>query len=275
MSKWIYQPDALDETGAPYNGITNETLLKWIDTYLNPEEWFIEINGGEPGLYPEIEELLIELSKRKYKGLIRTNGSQPLPYSDRIKRLTAWHKGKEFPKYWDHILILQNPDDDWQSKVEYCEENNFSYTVLPYRQYSNPNRPKEELKREVCSKLFTDMTTMFASGRMTDCFSGGVDLENGPTLQKMNPPIVVQPCLTCVNIAGLEKFMLEVPEFKEAYGITDDMTHNMVVYYPMLNAKSQWVDENGNVVGVLGDDPSKFKKERAYLTNSGKKRIGK
>jgi hypothetical protein len=263
MSKWIYPVDELDETGAPFNGITNDLLFEWLKKYLDPKEWFIEITGGEPGLYPEIGTLITGLVRAGYKGLVRTNGSQPIPGLPSFQRLSAWHKGHDFPEFYDHILILENETDDWESKVAHCEENNIPYTVLPYRHYSDPNRPKEETSRREFGKLFTDMTTMFASGRMTGCFSGSVDLENGGTLQKMSEPEIVQPCMGCVNIAGLEKFVLG--KFKDVYGITDDMLHGQPVYYPMLNAKSEWVSKEGNVVGVLGDDISAMPQERVFL----------
>ncbi len=53
-------------------------ILKWMDKYLNPYEWFLEISGGEPGLYKGINELISTLNSMGYYGIIRTNGTLPI-----------------------------------------------------------------------------------------------------------------------------------------------------------------------------------------------------
>lgn len=57
---------------------TNSMILKWMDKYLNPYEWFLEISGGEPGLYKGINELISTLNSMGYYGIIRTNGTLPI-----------------------------------------------------------------------------------------------------------------------------------------------------------------------------------------------------
>ena len=69
MKKWTYP--VKDEL----NKLNNNILIPWVKKWTNPDDWMIEISGGEPGMYPEIEELVTELSDLGYHGLIKTNGT--------------------------------------------------------------------------------------------------------------------------------------------------------------------------------------------------------
>lgn len=255
MSRWLYEPD---EPGK--NAITNELLLRWLDEYLDPAEWFIDITGGEPGLYPEITELIPELTNRGYKGLIRTNGSQVIPGLPSFPRVATWHKDKEFPQYYDFINILQNVDDDWQAKEQHCKDNNIPYVLQPYRYYSKPveERTCEQRYAAEYNKLFEKMTTMFASGVISDCFTGK---DMGFRLDNMDEPVfysIQGGCQFCPSVAGVELLLYSIPGFKGFCGITSeserDNSFEAHIVYPLLNANSEWVDRQGNVVGKLGED---------------------
>jgi hypothetical protein len=267
MEQWLYELDALFEDGSRKNAITNEKLLAWLDKYLDPKEWFIEITGGEPGLYPEIKALIIALGKKGYKGLIRTNGSKPLPYSSSFKRITAWHKqAVEIPKYYDFILILENPDDDWQAKRTYCEENNIPHAVFPYKFFSIGDGSQTRTSLPKVNSLFREMTTMFSSGAIGGCFTSAADSINGAALHKMSEPIVREVCGMCGNIEGVEYFINNVPGFRELLGLTeaDVLPHKSFMVYPALNIRNEWVDKDGKVVGVLGDDISAIPQEKVF-----------
>ena len=258
MKKWTYDPDAKDEKGMRRNGITNKQLLRWLDEYLNPEEWFINITGGEPGLYPEIKGLIKHLTDRGYKGLIRTNGSQPLPKSPNFPRIATWHKDREFPKYYDFINILENPDDGWRSKEQFCKDNGIPYVTQPYRYYSKPVEERQNEKRlaKTPNRLFKKMAGMYASGVIAKCFKYGAGL----SLTDMDaPPIfdLEKGCRFCPSLAGVELLLYAVPGFADYCGARDverDSSFESLITYPLLNGKSEWVDREGNVLGVLGDD---------------------
>jgi hypothetical protein len=118
---------------APYpfdgnNCINNASLLKWLDKYIDPKEFVIEITGGEPSLYKEIDQLLVALKERSYFGVIKTNGTMPLIKTDNIQRIVSWHEWHiTCPENYDQVLIIRNPNDDWRKKVEYCEKNSIPY----------------------------------------------------------------------------------------------------------------------------------------------------
>jgi len=268
MKKWTYEPDAVDEKRTRRNGIANRQLLKWLGKYLDPEEWFIDITGGEPGLYPEIDGLIRRLSDKGYKGLIRTNGSQPLPKSPNFPRIATWHKDREFPKYYDFINILENPDDDWRSKEQFCKDNNIPYATQPYRRYSKPATERTDEKRlaKTPNKLFKKMATMYASGAVSSCFKKG---DMGLSLMNMDaPPIfdLEKGCRFCPSLAGVELLLYGVPGFADfcnAKDVERDSSFKSLITYPLLNEKSEWVDREGNVLGVLGDDLDEIKRGMA------------
>jgi hypothetical protein len=257
MKKWLYKPDAVDDKGVKRNGINNELLFEWLDKYLDPKEWFIEITGGEPGLYPEIKTLITGLIRRNYKGIIRTNGSQNMPMLPSFKLVSAWHKGKDLPKYYNFIVILENPDDDWKKKEEYCKDNNIPYAVFPYKFFSTDCSQTTEYPPSV-NRIFSKMTTMFSSGAITGCFGGGAVMEH--SLQKMSEPIIYDllKCPTCGNVTAAEYFINSIPGFKNKMKIVPDKElarlSEPLTRYPILNVKNEWINRDGEVVGKLGDD---------------------
>jgi len=262
MEKYMHEPGAKDEDGVPKDRITNELLLKWIDKYLDPKEWFIDITGGEPGLYPEIESLIPALSERGYRGIIRTNGSLPIPESPNFKRIAAWHKQTEgLPKYYDFILILENPEDDWKGKEKYCKDNGIPCAVFPYKFFSTDCSQTTTYPPGIL-RLFRQVTTVFAGGAIGGCPTSSEHL--GPSLLNMDPPIVADLCAVCGNIGAVEYFIIH--HYMDDFNITDAdiQPFSSFIVYPMLNEKREWVDRNGNVVGVLGDDISHIPKVTVF-----------
>lgn len=268
MAKWLYEPDEKDDNGVFRNAINNEMLLKWLDKYLEPNEWFIEITGGEPGLYPKISQLLSSLSDRGYKGVIRTNGSKFIPGVRGFKRVAAWHKDKPFPENYDYILILENPNEDWKKKEQHCINNNIPHVVFPYKNFGSDYESSTTYPPKP-NKYFNQMTTVFSSGAITGCFSGAADLVDGPSIQKMSEPVIADFCRTCGNIEAVEYFMDNIPNFldqiKESFSLTE--RQDSVIYYPMLTADNNWVDETGFVWGVLGDNFSEIREKYNTLKN--------
>jgi organic radical activating enzyme len=278
MEKWLYKPDELMEDGRRCNGITNELLLKWLDTYLEPKEWFIEITGGEPSLYPYIDELLAALNERGYKGVIRTNGTNRLPSYSSFKRVVAWHSPiddpsspiKQTPIRYDYVLILENPDDDWQAKEKYCKKNDIPYVVFPYKHFSTDQSQTTHYQPRPNS-IFKLITTMFASGAIgTGCFTSE---DSGKSLQNMDEPIISPLCEMCGNVEALEYFIFNAPGFKEAFEVDEKElvpAGTGYITYPILNSKSEWVNKDGEVVALLGEDINGIPKEYVALGNTQK-----
>lgn len=269
MEKYLYEPDELMPDGRRRNGITNELLLKWLAMYLDPKEWFIEITGGEPSLYPEISELLAELNNRGYKGIIRTNGSKRLPGYSNFKRVVAWHDPldsenstvKQKPTRYDYVLILENPDDDWQEKEKYCKKNDIPYVVFPYKRFHTDQSQTSHYQPRPNS-IFKLITTMFASG---DIGAGCMRSEaSGKNLKNMDEPIISTLCELCGNVEALEYFIFNAPGFKEAFEVEEKElvpAGENYITYPILNEKLEWIDKDHNVVALLGEDISNIEKQ--------------
>lgn len=200
IKKWLVPTDRKD-----INKLNNNALFAWIDKYINTDEWFIELTGGEPGLYLEINELINGLNARGYKGMIKTNGSLPIPKTTNFKILSAWHKEQDFPLYYDEVIIIKNPNDNWQDKVKYCEKNKIKfYTTLFDKQFDGI-KPEQVL----CSYNKTINTCHINSrGCITKCSRYSVIPEN--TIFNMVPPQllnVVIKCPKCKNLNDVEMFL--------------------------------------------------------------------
>jgi len=266
MEKWTYEPDELDGNGRRRNAVTNEKLLKWLDKYIDPKEWFLQITGGEPSEYPEINELIPALEERGYVGLIRTNGSSPLPESESFKRVMAWHKQFEGePKYYDFVLILENPEDDWRGKEAYCREKGIPYAVFPYKFFST-GCSQTTVYPPKTNRFFQQAATVFASGCIGGCPTSVEDYEKA-NIFDMDAPEIADLCGMCGNVEALEYFICNAPGFMGAFGIKpeDILPDRFCITYPLLNEKSEWVDRGGNVVGVLGDDIDGVPRETVYV----------
>ncbi|MDR2964214.1 MAG: hypothetical protein LBU88_00365 [Treponema sp.] len=274
MAKWTFEPDEKFEDGHPKNAITNDRLIKWLDKYLPPDEWFPNISGGEPGLYPGIITLIPLLAARGYKGMVRTNGSLPIPESQNFKRVAAWHKDQRMPEYYDAILILENPEDNWAGKEKICKERNIPYAVFPYKFFATDH------SQTTCyppkpNRLFTHMCTMYSSGSLSTngCMAGTGD-HTKLSLHKMSEPPVfdLDLCRMCGNVGATEYFIFHMPGWADTYGIKDsmikDFSYESMVFnprtmYPLLTKDNKWVGENGEVLGVLGDDIDEINREYA------------
>jgi hypothetical protein len=189
--------------------ITNETLLGWLDAYMEPDKWIIEITGGEPGLYPEINKLVEELNNRGYAGMVKTNGSLPIHKTENIKLISAWHKGRAFPLYYDEIVILKNPEDDWKAKEQYCKENGISYhTVLFDTANMRNGKRVDMLLCEHHKIIYT--CHINSSGQITKCAKDPVN--PAYTIFNMTPPQtmnVLYSCPKCKGMYDVEMFLGE------------------------------------------------------------------
>ena len=165
MRKWLRPLEDAQKKGM--NLLTNAALLKWLSAFIRPNDWIIELTGGEPGLYPEIQTLIPALTDRGYHGLIKTNGSLPIPKSKAFQRIAAWHEGVEkIPPYHDQILIINNPHDDQQIKTTYCKQHNVPYQVVLF------DRKFEGIQTDYAQydeHGITTLTHINSSGDIAEC----------------------------------------------------------------------------------------------------------
>jgi len=212
VKKWLrplsgeQTQDDIDNNRPKVNQITNAALLSWLGAYLDPREWYIELTGGEPGLYPEIALLIAGLSGRGYNGMVKTNGSLPVPPDPRFTRVTAWHEGvKDLPPYYDQIVIIENPKDKWKDKVSYCKERGIPYhTVLFDRQYEGRKIDPAYCRINKTIKCLH----ISSSGQITPC--SRVSPDDGCTIFKMSPPEPLdlsRRCPRCKNMNDVEMFL--------------------------------------------------------------------
>jgi organic radical activating enzyme len=206
--KWIYP------INHEYNRLNNDLIFSWLDKFCPPEEWCIEVSGGEPGVYPEIEGLVNGLTERGYYGLIKTNGTLPIPHSDNFQRVAAWHKCSDIdnpPKYYDTILLIKNPDDCWEEKRQYCIDNEIPYKEIIFRNYDIPYAERQEPEDTAFRNTFIkNWTVAYSSGQLARCY-GHENIE-GVTIQNMSPPPQIniwKYCQFCINIKNFEIFMTD------------------------------------------------------------------
>ena len=110
--------------------LDNATLLPYLQKYVQPSLWVIELTGGEPSLYPEIDELLHWLSENGYRTLVKTNGSGDMPHLPNVKLVAAFHRLEQPPKNFDEYLIVDRIQRE--EKEAYCKANGIPYKVIGY-----------------------------------------------------------------------------------------------------------------------------------------------
>jgi len=186
--------------------------LKWLDAYLKPEKWYIELIGGEPGLYPEIDTLIPALTERGYHGQVKTNGSLPIPASPNFIRCAAWHEGRDFPEYYDQIVIIKNPDDNWQEKEDHCKEQGIPYQLLDFDTRSCGPRNIPELMEGYSPNKTVYSQHINSSGQVTCCPSAPLVMQNGKmTIFEMVEPfytnVLLEMCPSCKNVHDVELFL--------------------------------------------------------------------
>ena len=121
---------------APRWPLDNATLIPWMEKYVRPDMWVVELTGGEPSLYPEIKELMRWLSEHKYRVLVKTNGSGDLEHLPNTTIVAAYHRLEAPPQNYDIYLIVDKIERE--EKEAYCIANNIPYKVIGYEK-ENPD----------------------------------------------------------------------------------------------------------------------------------------
>lgn len=197
----------------PINRLFNDVLLGWINKYIDPKLWVIEITGGEPLLYEEIYSLLYDLCETKgFTVILKTNGSFHTPKLENLTVVSSWHCEEDNPPlFYDIIIILRDETDRHIKKIEYCKNNKIPYFV----QWLDHLREEKELvylKDKV--NHFIHCTHVNASGDITAC--SGVSPKNddknkNESIFKNHPPILKNNslCPNCHNQIMVEVFLPE------------------------------------------------------------------
>jgi len=191
-----------DDVGV--NIITAAALFKWVKKYIPPVEWTMEFTGGEPAMHPEITRIITVLSNAGYHGVIKTNGSLFIPKTGNFIRAAAWHEDADFPKHYDQILIIRNPNDDWQAKVDYCKQNNITYKTSIFDEYYLTRQPIMSAKQNKCDRY----CHINSNGQITACNKDPV--KEDINIFNMSAPVfknVKKECPTCKNISDVEMFV--------------------------------------------------------------------
>jgi MoaA/NifB/PqqE/SkfB family radical SAM enzyme len=116
------------------NTLANETLVLFLEQRIDPNEWHLELTGGEPALYGGLPELMQWLQRHGYKGLVKTNGTLPVPSVPNFRRIAAFHDIERPPVYFDEMLIIRNPEDTmaYVERELVCLANGWKYTFIDY-----------------------------------------------------------------------------------------------------------------------------------------------
>jgi hypothetical protein len=116
------------------NTLRNEALIPFLSERIKPQEWHIELTGGEPAFYEGLPVLLSWLNESGYKGLVKTNGMLPIPHTPNFKRVAAFHRLETPPAYFDEILIIKKKGDEkaYMEKVLTCESRCWPYKAIDY-----------------------------------------------------------------------------------------------------------------------------------------------
>jgi len=118
------------------NLLTNKRLFLLLER-LNPEEWAVELTGGEPALYAELDELLDWLQAKGFRGLVKTNGTLPIRKVPSFKIVAAFHDLGNPPSFFDEILIISHTPD-FERKIEWCLEHDYTYRVIEKDTHTPP-----------------------------------------------------------------------------------------------------------------------------------------
>ena len=123
MGKWR-------NCAAPRWPLCNAELIPWLTKCVKPNQWLIELTGGEPTLYDGISELLNWLSEHGYTVHLRTNGIIPVSPRPGLTRIVAFHDLTRPPEVFDVVLIVDRIQS--AKKIKYCEEHHFKYKVIGF-----------------------------------------------------------------------------------------------------------------------------------------------
>jgi hypothetical protein len=191
-----------------YNAITKNALVKWLERHIDPDNHILDITGGEPGLHPEIKTIIPALDEMGYHGIIRTNGTTPIPKSKTFQLITAWHEGCGCPTHYDQVLILTNPNENWKEKIEKKKKNEIPYKVSLF---TTDYLTGSSFDTSLCKKnKIIECTYMNNQGLLSCCSSEYPKQKDN--IFEMTPPVYmnlvnVEVCSKCKSIGDIENYL--------------------------------------------------------------------
>jgi len=114
----------------PRKPLCNEELIPFLQKYVKPDSWVVELTGGEPSLYDGIDELMQWLSDNGYRTLVKTNGTGNLKHLPNVKIVAAFHDIDKPPTNFDEMLIINT--EGREEKESYCTMHSIPYKVIGY-----------------------------------------------------------------------------------------------------------------------------------------------
>jgi len=205
--KWHVEPNPDDYTDCPgreWKRPGAKTILAWLKKFIPADEWVLELTGGEPTLYPELEPLLKGLDAMKYRGIIKTNGTNKVPRARGFTVVATWHKGKAVPENFDVLCVIKNPHDDWMEKVRHCLENGIEYGLTDF---DGPLSMRPSLFRRRNRMLAC--LHMNAWGQLSPCSKKPPSREISVVNMSEPAPFLglMTDCPSCKNVADVERFL--------------------------------------------------------------------
>lgn len=195
MGKWR-------NSASPRWPLCNEILIPWLEKYVEPNKWLIELTGGEPSLYPEIDELLQWLSDHEYRVLVKTNGSGHMPHLRNVKLVAAFHKLDQPPQNFDEILIVDKINRE--EKEAYCKKNGITYHVIGYNK-EDPDGANHGFKQIAFLNNAGHQVGCAARKVIEDVRSDGIDYRR----ITHRPLVPMQCCPHCKAAVDAWRFMEE------------------------------------------------------------------
>jgi hypothetical protein len=94
-----------------------------------------------------------------------------IPKTANFKIITAWHEkyGKKLPNYYDELLILKNPRDDWKWKVQYCKDNGIPYHLRVHKDHTLPPSQRISDIYTTSNRLITKCMAVYQDGVIKEC----------------------------------------------------------------------------------------------------------
>lgn len=212
--------------------INIDQVINYLDKFIDPKQFMIQITGGEPTLHPDFEKLLTSLINRNYYGSILTNGSNIIPKQNNFVVVTTWHGfwKNEIPKSYDILYLPDIGNEEYMSfKMNFCEKHNIPHAVMNIQKYDYTEKPSNiynqtkqtyNLRRH---RVFNQMITMWHTGELRSCYncsalrsysnshnrSIAMQERQGHKkyIQNMNPPKFRIPCNDCCIVGGVEDIM--------------------------------------------------------------------
>jgi hypothetical protein len=181
--------------------LNNLRLIPFIYKNCDPYGTVIELTGGEPGLYNEIDYLIQWLASHRYHGLVKTNGTYPILQKKEFPLIAAFHNLHAPPKFYDMLLIIEGTPD-FELKLRYCEEKGIPCKTICF----GNEMPKPQ------SDFINEISFINPDGMVHPCKGEACDETRNRHKQRLHDVDYScgewrKPCPSCKPIIDAEKFL--------------------------------------------------------------------